>query len=73
LINYRRNQKHLTQTPESIVDELAINAQDTQSAIDAHLSRSETYLSTHQAAPLLAYYGIDTVTTHIATTPSEAA
>ncbi|QFU04031.1 Acetyltransferase Pat [Pseudoalteromonas sp. THAF3] len=73
LINYRRNQKHLTQTPESIVDELAINAQDTQGAINAHLSRGETHLSTHQAAPLLAYYGIDTVTTHIATTPSEAA
>ncbi|WP_105264793.1 bifunctional acetate--CoA ligase family protein/GNAT family N-acetyltransferase [Pseudoalteromonas sp. T1lg76] len=73
LINYRRNQKHLTQTPESIVDELDIQVEEAQAEISAHLDRNVHYLSTHQAAPLLAYYGIDTVTTHIATTPSEAA
>ncbi|MEO2280559.1 bifunctional acetate--CoA ligase family protein/GNAT family N-acetyltransferase [Pseudoalteromonas pernae] len=73
LINYRRNQKHLTQTPESIVDELNIDHKAAQATIAAHLSRKENYLSTHQAAPILAHYGIETVTTYIATTPSEAA
>ncbi|MFY8274311.1 bifunctional acetate--CoA ligase family protein/GNAT family N-acetyltransferase [Pseudoalteromonas sp. SSDWG2] len=73
LIKYRRNQKHLTQTPESIVDELNTQPHTTAKLIAEHLAQGECYLNTHDAANVLEQYGIHTIDTRIATTPSEAA
>ncbi|CCQ09861.1 Protein acetyltransferase [Pseudoalteromonas luteoviolacea B = ATCC 29581] len=72
LITYRRNQKHLTQTPESIVDDALIHARDAKHIVNRLLKEGHQYLSTHLASQLLTQYGIECIATEIALTPSEA-
>ncbi len=72
LVNYRRNQKHLTQTPESVLDEAAINADGARQHIRSLLKEQVSYLATQQSAEVLHHYGIDTIATRTALTPSEA-
>ena len=72
LIQYRRNQKHLTQTPESLLDSENIHTEKAATYIENHLKNKMSYLPTHDAAPLLACYQIDCIATEHAFTPSEA-
>ncbi|MEC4087718.1 bifunctional acetate--CoA ligase family protein/GNAT family N-acetyltransferase [Pseudoalteromonas rubra] len=72
LISYRRNQKHLTQTPESISQDELIHSHSAKAQIDSYLDQSLTQLSTHQASQILCHYGMECIDTDIALTPSEA-
>ena len=72
LVSYRRNQKHLTQTPESNTDDATINKAAAKSTIKEFLADEQHYLSTHQASHILSSYGIDCIQTEVAYTPTEA-
>ncbi|MBD1581175.1 bifunctional acetate--CoA ligase family protein/GNAT family N-acetyltransferase [Pseudoalteromonas sp. S16_S37] len=72
LISYRRNQKHLTQTPESKSDNTHIDARAANSTIQSLLKQGHTQLTTHLARQLLCHYDIDCIETRVALTPSEA-
>lgn len=72
LVSYRRNQKHLTQTPESLLDDARINTELAAKLITHALAANITYLPTQEAGELLDCYGITTIATETAFTPSEA-
>ena len=72
LVSYRRNQKHLTQTPESISSDLLINSQTAKHEIAEFIAEGHTHLSTHLARKVLSHYSIECIQTEIALTPSEA-
>ena len=72
LVSYRRNQKHLTQTPESNTDDAKINKQAAKAIINEFLAEQQSYLSTHQASQILAHYGVECIQTEVAYTPTEA-
>ena len=72
LVSYRRNQKHLTQTPESNTDDAKINKQAAKAIVNDFLAEQQSYLSTHQASQILAHYGIECIQTEVAYTPTEA-
>ncbi|MCF6440286.1 bifunctional acetate--CoA ligase family protein/GNAT family N-acetyltransferase [Pseudoalteromonas luteoviolacea] len=72
LITYRRNQKHLTQTPESIIQDELIDSLAAKQQINHYLRAGHQYLSTHSASQILKSYGIDCIQTEVALTPSEA-
>ncbi|WP_440055181.1 bifunctional acetate--CoA ligase family protein/GNAT family N-acetyltransferase [Pseudoalteromonas sp. T1lg65] len=72
LVNYRRNQKHLTQTPESYSEEEQLELKQAKKCINEYLADDISLLSTYHAAPILACYDINCIDTQIALTPSEA-
>ncbi|MGO2010805.1 MAG: bifunctional acetate--CoA ligase family protein/GNAT family N-acetyltransferase [Pseudoalteromonas sp.] len=72
LVSYRRNQKHLTQTPESNTDDKQINKPAAKQLVNEFIEQQQNYLSTHQASQILSHYGIDCIQTEIAYTPTEA-
>lgn len=72
LVTYRRNQKHLTQTPESNVDDEKINKTAASTLINTFLNNEQDYLSTHQASKILSHYGINCIETKLACTPTQA-
>lgn len=72
LVSYRRNQKHLTQTPESNTDDKQINKPAAKQLVNEFIEQQQNYLSTHQASQVLSHYGIDCIQTEIAYTPTEA-
>ena len=72
LVSYRRNQKHLTQTPESNTDDAKINKEAAKALVNEFLLDEQSYLSTHQASQILTHYGIDCIQTEVAYTPTEA-
>ena len=72
LVSYRRNQKHLTQTPESNTDDAKINKDAARSVVSEFLAEEQSYLSTHEASQILTHYGIDCIQTEVAYTPTEA-
>ncbi|MFC3031144.1 GNAT family N-acetyltransferase [Pseudoalteromonas fenneropenaei] len=72
LITYRRNQKHLTQTPESSVEDTLIHSDSAKALIKTRLAEGHHHLSTHLAKEVLAHYGIDCIATQVALTPTEA-
>lgn len=72
LIQYRRNQKHLTQTPESLLESELIQSNKAGQLIAGYLNDKLHYLPTHDAANILDCYQISTIDTEHAFTPSEA-
>ena len=72
LVTYRRNQKHLTQTPESNTDDAKINKVPAKALINEFLDEGQSYLATHQASQVLNHYGIKCIQTEVAYTPTEA-
>ena len=72
LVTYRRNQKHLTQTPESNTDDAKINKVAARTLINEFLDDGQSYLPTHQASQVLNHYGIKCIQTEVAYTPTEA-
>jgi acetyltransferase len=72
LVNYRRNQKHLTQTPESNCDDDKINKSAAKALVNEFLEEGQSYLSTHQASQILSHYDIECIQTEVAYTPTEA-
>ncbi len=72
LVTYRRNQKHLTQTPESNTDDAKINKAAATALISEFLDEEQTYLPTHSASQILSHYGVECIETKVAYTPTEA-
>jgi len=72
LIQYRRNQKHLTQTPESLMDSSNHDPKKIETLINGHIANNEHYLSTHQSKHILDQYEISTIDTKAALTPTDA-
>jgi acetyltransferase len=72
LVSYRRNQKHLTQTPESTSDDNQIDSVFAKQQVERFITQGFEHLSTHLASQILCHYGINCIDTLNALTPTEA-
>ncbi len=72
LVEYRRNQKQLMETPTSI-GQIDYDVEGGNALIQQALESHQTTLTTHEARPFLEKYGINVMATWLAADPSEAA
>ncbi|MBM7456993.1 acetyltransferase [Oceanisphaera litoralis] len=72
LVEYRRNQKQLMETPESISD-MPSDSETVKLLIREAFDQGLTQLDTHEVSRLMAAYGIQTLPTWIASDSTEAA
>lgn len=73
LVNYRRSQELLMQTPPSVPEEFTSEVERARALVRAALSEKRQWLSEPEAKALLAAYGVPVVPTQAAATPREAA
>ena len=73
MVNYRRNQELLMETPPSFAIEPAPDTGTARRIIEGVLQENRAILTEPEAKSLLATYGIPVVETHIAGDPEEAA
>ncbi|MCB0164444.1 MAG: bifunctional acetate--CoA ligase family protein/GNAT family N-acetyltransferase, partial [Anaerolineae bacterium] len=73
LVNYRRNQELLIETPPSVPVEFTPNVVAARAVIDAALAAGQTVLTEPESKAVLAAYEIPTVETRVAATPDECA
>src|SRR5512147_1106183 len=73
MVEYRRNQEALTQTPPSVPEAFEPDAKATAALIGAALADDREWLTEPEAKRLLVAYGIPVVPTDIAKDPAEAA
>ena len=73
LVNYRRNQEALMQTPPSVPEEFAPDTAAAGRVIAQALAENRPWLMEHEAKALLGAYGIPVVPTRLARTADEAA
>ncbi len=73
MVQYRRNQKLLLETPDSVSETIPHHPEIAQQLIDRAVSEGRAQLSREEAAQLLNAYGIDTIATKSAQAPDEAA
>ncbi len=73
LVNYRRNQEALMQTPPTVSRTLTIDADTARSIIRIALEEKREWLSEMEAKSLLSAYGIPVVRTMVASSSDEAA
>ncbi len=71
MVEYRRNQKQLRETPALPVN-LTANANTAHSLIQQALQDNVTMLDTHEVKPILEAYGLTTLPTWIASDSAEA-
>jgi len=72
LVEYRRNQKQLMETPVSVGQIDVEEAVEAKAWINKQLSNGSVTLDTHQNAPFLKHYGFTVLPTWIASDVSEA-
>ncbi|KLV05364.1 protein acetyltransferase [Photobacterium aquae] len=72
LVEYRRNQKQLMETPISH-GMIQANPRHVHDVVNHLLAQGITQLETHEVRPVLESYGFDTLPTWIADDPAEAA
>jgi acetyltransferase len=72
LVEYRRNQVMLMETPPSLPTEFTANVTSARLIIDLAIERGHLTMSEPEAKAVFAAFGIPTVETHIASTPEEA-
>ncbi|MCO6442162.1 MAG: bifunctional acetate--CoA ligase family protein/GNAT family N-acetyltransferase [Nitrococcus mobilis] len=73
MVNYRRNQETLLETPPSVPVDFVPDVAGARRAIAEALAHSRGWLTEPEAKDVLAAYGVPVVTTHIAHSPEEAA
>ncbi|NKB59253.1 MAG: GNAT family N-acetyltransferase, partial [Alphaproteobacteria bacterium] len=73
LVNYRRSQAMLMETPPSAPREFTRATDTVRLIVESRLINGSDMMSEPEAKAVLAAYGIPTVETHIARTPVEAA
>ena len=73
LVNYRRSQELLMQTPPSVPEEFTPDTKTARALIGRAMGEGRTWLTDPEAKALLAAYGVPAVATRIARTPAEAA
>ncbi|MBV8041132.1 protein lysine acetyltransferase [Pluralibacter sp.] len=71
MVEYRRNQKQLRETPALPVN-LAANASDAHQLLQQAIADGATSLDTHEVQPVLQAYGLHTLPTWIAADSAEA-
>ncbi|MBK0033873.1 bifunctional acetate--CoA ligase family protein/GNAT family N-acetyltransferase [Erwinia sp. S43] len=71
MVEYRRNQKQLRETP-ALPANLTANTSDAHQLIQQALENGATTLDTHEVQPILQSYGLNTLPTWIAGDSSEA-
>jgi acetyltransferase len=72
LVDYRRNQELLLETPAAGPDMAPENRLAARKVIDAAIGEGRTVLTEPEAKAVLAAYGVPTVETHVATSPEAA-
>lgn len=72
LVNYRKNQDMLMQTPASVLADFIPSTANARLVVENALATGNMILSEPEAKAVLTAYGIPTVETHIARTPAEA-
>ncbi|MGF1873074.1 bifunctional acetate--CoA ligase family protein/GNAT family N-acetyltransferase [Photobacterium indicum] len=78
LVEYRRNQKQLMETPISFGDTSIVSGENKRNPRHVHdvlnhlLAQDITHLETHEVRPVLESYGFKTLPTWIASDPAEA-
>ena len=73
MVNYKRNQELLLQTPPSIADDFAPDTARAEALIQAALDAGRVWLTEPEAKSVLDAYGIPVVATRSVKTPKEAA
>ena len=73
LVNYRRSQDQLMETPPSVPEEFTPDTAAARAVIEAALAEGREWLSEPEAKNLLAAYGIPVAAARTAGTPEEAA
>lgn len=73
MVQYRRNQKLLSETPDSVSDAIPHHPQIAQQLIVQARAEGRTQLNREEAVQLLNAYGINTVATKTAINPEDAA
>ncbi|MCL2891493.1 bifunctional acetate--CoA ligase family protein/GNAT family N-acetyltransferase [Brenneria tiliae] len=71
IVEYRRNQKQLMETP-ALPQDLTANASQAHKLIHQALADGVTQLDTHEVQPILQAYGLNTLPTWIANDSTEA-
>lgn len=71
MVEYRRNQKQLRETPV-LSDSLTTNTAEAHSLLQRAMNEGATSLDTHEVSPVLRAYGIHTLPTWIAADSAEA-
>ena len=72
MVNYRRNQETLLETPPSVPVEFTPDAEGANRAIENALADEREWLTEPEAKDVLGAYGIPTVVTQVAHSPEEA-
>ncbi|MBK1664735.1 GNAT family N-acetyltransferase [Rhodospirillum rubrum] len=72
MVDYRRNQDMLMETPPSLPSEFTANTNSARTIVDLAIERGHLIMSEPEAKAVFAAYGIPTVETHIAHTAEEA-
>ncbi|WP_207485051.1 bifunctional acetate--CoA ligase family protein/GNAT family N-acetyltransferase [Arenibaculum pallidiluteum] len=72
LVNFRRNQELLMETPASVPEQFTADEAAARTIIDAALAEDRAWLSEFEAKQVLRAYGIPVVETLTARTPEEA-
>ncbi len=72
LVNYRRNQAQLTETPSSIPEAFSPDTDAAKSIIETVLGEGREWLNEQEAKAILAAYKIPVVATHVASDAEEA-
>jgi len=73
MVEYRRNQKLLSETPDSVSDTIPHHPEIARTLITDALDHQRVHLNSEESAELLNAYGISTIPTKTAVTPTEAA
>lgn len=73
LVQYRRNQELLMETPPSVPERFQTNGDMVRTVVDTALAEGREWLTEYEAKRVLAAYGIPVVQTHQVHTPAEAA
>jgi len=73
IVQYKRNQALLMETPPSLPEEFTPDVAAARAVINAALAAGRRQLNTHEAMQLLAAYGIPVLETYLAHSPGEAA
>jgi acetyltransferase len=73
MVNYRRNQESLMETPPSVPEEFAPDAERSRAVLEQALTEGRSWLTEPEAKALLSAYGVPVVTTQLARSPDAAA
>jgi acetyltransferase len=73
MVDYRRNQEALMETPPSIPEDFTPEIERAMGVVDAALAAGRSWLSEPEAKEVLRAYGVPVASTRIARSPAEAA